>query len=130
MAIEGKEVCVMKWLSAILLCAVALVLVCPSFLYAECKEGQVDINTATEAQLRTVKGVGPKKAQLIIENRPYASVDDLRKIKGVGAKTLEKWRPSLCVGKAGAAPAKAAAREKEEEPKKEKEEKEESKEAE
>jgi len=99
----------MKWLSVGLFVAVALVLMCPSQLFAQCKEGQIDINTATEAQLRTVKGIGPKKAEAIIQNRPYSSLEDLRKIKGVGAKTLEKWRPSLSVGKKTAAPAKAEA---------------------
>lgn len=91
----------MKWTSSILLLALALPLVV-STLYAECKEGQVDINTATEAQLRTVKGIGPKKAEAIIAGRPFASVDELRRVKGIGEKTLEKLRPSLCVGKAAA----------------------------
>ncbi len=54
----------------------------------------MDINTATAAQLRTVKGIGEKKAEAIVEG-PYSSVDDLDKVKGVGAKTLEKWR-SIC----------------------------------
>jgi competence ComEA-like helix-hairpin-helix protein len=99
----------MKCLSALLLFTVAVTLVCSSILYAECKEGQVDINTASVAQLRTVKGIGPKKAEAIIAGRPYNSVDDLRKIKGVGSKTLDKWREQICVGKAGAAAPAAAA---------------------
>lgn len=98
----------MKRMSALVLLAVGATLVCSSILYAECKEGQVDINTASVAQLRTVKGIGPKKAEQIIAGRPYNSVDDLRKIKGIGAKTLDKWREQLCVGKAGAAPAASA----------------------
>lgn len=98
----------MKWMASILVLALALPVVVSS-LYAECKEGQVDINTATEAQLRTVKGIGPKKAEAIIAARPFSSVDDLRRVKGIGAKTLENLRPHLCVGKAAAekAPAKA-----------------------
>ena len=100
----------MRCLAALVLLAVALPLVCVSTLYAQCKEGQVDINTATEAQLRTVKGIGPKKATAIIEGSPYSSVDDLSRIKGVGEKTLEKWREKLCVGKKqAAAPAAAPA---------------------
>jgi competence ComEA-like helix-hairpin-helix protein len=117
----------MKYLSALLLLAVAVPLVCVSTLYAECKEGQVDINTASVAQLRTVKGIGPKKAEDIIAGRPYNSVDDLRKIKGVGSKTLDKWREQICVGKAGAAGAGAepVVKGKKAEPKEEKESKEE-----
>lgn len=98
----------MKYMSALVLLSVAAVLVCSSTLYAECKEGQVDINTSSISQLKTVKGIGDKKAEAIIEGRPYTSVEDLRKVKGVGAKTLDKWRDQLCVGKAGAAPAAAA----------------------
>lgn len=93
----------MKRMSAVVLFTVGVALVCSSALYAECKEGQVDINTASVAQLRTVKGIGPKRAEQIISGRPYNSVDDLRKIKGIGAKTLDKWREHICVGKAKAA---------------------------
>ncbi len=100
---HGKGGAPMKRMSALLLFAVGVALVCSSTLYAECKEGQVDINTASVAQLRTVKGIGPKRAEQIISGRPYNSVDDLRKIKGVGAKTLDKWREHICVGKAKAA---------------------------
>ena len=116
----------MKCLSALLLLAVAVPLVCVSTLYAECKEGQVDINTASVEQLRTVKGIGPKKAEAIIAGRPYNSVNDLRKIKGVGAKTLDKWREQICVGKAGAvrAVSEPVVKEKKAEPKEVKEPKE------
>ncbi|MDD5556266.1 MAG: helix-hairpin-helix domain-containing protein [bacterium] len=93
----------MKWLAPVLVVALALPLLVASDLSAACAEGQIDINTATEAQLRTVKGIGPKRAEAIIEGRPYSSVDDLRKVKGIGEKTLESMRPSLCVGKAAPA---------------------------
>jgi competence protein ComEA len=101
----------MRCLAALVLLAVVAPLMCVSPLHAQCKEGQVDINTATEAQLRTVKGIGEKKAQAIIEGRPFTSVDDLRRVKGVGAKSLEKWRDQLCVGKKKAAKAAVPAAE-------------------
>ena len=57
----------------------------------------VDINKASKAKLESVKGIGPAKAQRIIDGRPYESVDDLLKVRGIGEKSLEKMRPYLCV---------------------------------
>jgi len=71
----------------------------------------VDLNAATPAELDALKGVGPAKAKAIIDyrdkNGPFKSVDDLAKVKGFGAKTVDKLRPELTVG--GAAPAPTAA---------------------
>lgn len=67
----------------------------------------VDLNTATVADLEKVKGLGPVKSKAIIEyrdkNGPFKSVDDLKGVKGIGVKTIEKLRPELSVG--GEAPA-------------------------
>ncbi len=52
----------------------------------------VNINTADLATLETLKGLGPHKAQAIIDYRtakgPFVSVDDLSHVKGIGAKML------------------------------------------
>ncbi len=53
----------------------------------------VNINTATLAELETLPGVGPKTAQLIVDGRPYATVDDLLRVKGIGPATLTKIKP-------------------------------------
>lgn len=54
----------------------------------------VDLNTADEAQLRTVKGIGPVKAKAILayraRNGAFRSAGDLRKVKGFGAKTIAR----------------------------------------
>jgi competence protein ComEA len=55
---------------------------------------QVDLNTATLAQLVSLPGVGKKKAAAIIEyrikNGNFQSVNDLINVKGVGKKMLRK----------------------------------------
>ena len=62
----------------------------------------VDINTATAAQLDTVTGIGPSLAAAIVKERdahgPFRTVDDLRRVKGIGASKLESIRPSLVAG--------------------------------
>jgi len=63
----------------------------------------VNINTASLDEFVALhKGLGPAKAQAIIDyrkaNGPFKSVDDLRHVKGIGAKRLEKLRPELTVG--------------------------------
>jgi len=57
----------------------------------------LDLNTASIEELQTVKGIGPVLAARIVAGRPYESVDELTKIKGIGAKTLEKVRPYFSV---------------------------------
>jgi competence ComEA-like helix-hairpin-helix protein len=61
----------------------------------------VDVNQATLEDLQLLPGIGPKLAQRIIDERekkPFANVDDLRRVYGIGAKTLEKLRPYVTVG--------------------------------
>ncbi len=60
-------------------------------------QAKVNINTATSAELQSLPGVGPAKAQAIIAARPYTSIDDITKAKGVGPKTLMKWRDLITV---------------------------------
>jgi competence protein ComEA len=72
----------------------------------------VDLNTATEAQLKTVKGIGPVKAKAVVDyrakNGPFKSVDDLEKVQGFGKKTVESVRSQVTVGGAAAEKAKPA----------------------
>src|SRR5436190_1199070 len=54
---------------------------------------RLDVNTASEAELENVPGIGPSTAQRIIEARPFKSADDLQRVKGIGAgKRYEKIR--------------------------------------
>jgi hypothetical protein len=58
---------------------------------------QVDLNTATQAELEALPGIGPATAKKIIAGRPYASVKDLSK-SGVSAKTVDKIAPMVTAG--------------------------------
>lgn len=60
----------------------------------------IDLNTANREQLESLPGVGPKTADKIIAFRnqqPFASVDDLRHVSGIGDKRLETLRPMVTV---------------------------------
>lgn len=61
---------------------------------------RIDVNHATAAELRRLPGIGPTLSQRIIQKReeqPFRSVDDLRRVRGIGAKTLERLRPHVTV---------------------------------
>ena len=74
--------------------------------YAAEQKAPVDLNSASQKEIETIKGVGPATAKKIIESRPYASVDELSKA-GLSPKMIEKIKPFVTVGKtAPAAPAK------------------------
>jgi competence protein ComEA len=55
----------------------------------------VNVNTASEADLEALPGIGPALAARIIESRPYSSTADLDRVKGIGPKMLEKIGPYL-----------------------------------
>lgn len=62
----------------------------------------VNLNTATETELQTLSGVGPKKAADIIayrdQNGGFKTVEDLKNVSGIGDKTFERLAPSVTVG--------------------------------
>ena len=55
--------------------------------------GKIDINTATEKELKTIPGIGPVMAARIIAARPFQSAGDLKKVSGIGDKKYEAIRP-------------------------------------
>ena len=52
----------------------------------------ININQAALAELETLPGIGPSKAAAILANRPYATIDDLTHVPGIGEKTVEQLR--------------------------------------
>jgi competence protein ComEA len=59
----------------------------------------VNINTATKEELTSIKGVGEKRAQDIIDyrtkNGPFKTVDDLEKVPGVGPGLMKRVRSQV-----------------------------------
>jgi competence protein ComEA len=62
----------------------------------------VNLNTATEAQLETLPGIGAKGAQRILEfrqkNGGFKKIEDLMNVKGIGEKNFLKLKPYITVG--------------------------------
>jgi len=84
----------------------------------------INLNTATKDELVALPGIGPAKAQAILDYRaahgPFKSVEEVKDVKGIGAKRFEKLKGELTVAgastksaarpadKPSAAPARAA----------------------
>lgn len=68
---------------------------------ASAAQSKVNINTADASALDTVPGIGPSTAEKIIadreENGPFSSIEDLKRVSGIGDKKFEDMRDSICV---------------------------------
>ena len=68
-------------------------------LPAKAYELRLEINSATWVEWMQLKGIGEVLARRIVANReelgPFSGVDDLQRVPGVGAKTLDEIRPHL-----------------------------------
>ena len=85
-------------------------------LFAAARAGAIDtpvnINTASAAELASLSGIGPSKAEAIVEHREkngqFKTVDDLKLVRGIGDKMLEQLRPQVTVDGKGSQPKPAA----------------------
>lgn len=64
--------------------------------------GKVNINTASAADLQQLNGVGPSLAQRIVDDRKangaFATIEDLKRVSGIGDKKYAALADSICVG--------------------------------
>jgi competence protein ComEA len=66
------------------------------------KQAPVNVNTAGVSELTSLRGIGPALAGRIVEHRkehgPFARVEDLLEVKGIGPKLLASIRDRVTVG--------------------------------
>lgn len=82
-----------------------LLVVAMLFAFMHAAYAVVNINTASKEELEAVKGIGPVKAQAIIDyrqkNGQFVSVDDLTNVSGFGDKSVQNIRAEISTGGAG-----------------------------
>ncbi|MDD5387433.1 MAG: helix-hairpin-helix domain-containing protein [Sulfuricurvum sp.] len=70
-------------------------------LYVSLVFAVVNVNKANSAQLETLNGIGPSKAQEILKYRKahggFKTVDELVNVKGIGPKTLQNMKTQVSI---------------------------------
>ena len=68
---------------------------------ADAPNGRIDLNTATAEELCTLKGIGPVKAQAILDYRSqygkFVCIEEIMEVKGIGEGTYKKIKDDICV---------------------------------
>src|SRR5688500_11179494 len=79
-----------------------LIIALAALLFCGTSIAAVNLNTASKDELVALPGIGPAKAQAIIDYRnqhgPFKSIDELRKVKGIGEKLFVQIKPEVSIG--------------------------------
>ena len=79
-----------------------LLMIVTLFVMTGVANAEVNINSATQSQLEMLQGIGPAKAKAIIEyrekNGSFESIDDLKKVNGIGSETIKQLGDNVTVG--------------------------------
>ncbi len=79
-----------------------LLIIVTLFVFSTSAFAVVNINTAGQAELETLQGIGPAKAKAIVDHRrkngPFKSADDLQNVSGIGPVTMKRLRKDVTVG--------------------------------
>jgi competence protein ComEA len=59
--------------------------------------GKININMASQSEIETLPGIGPSKAQGIIENRSYSNIEEIKKVPGIGEATFQQIKDLITV---------------------------------
>ena len=86
------------------LCLSLLLIFFPAFAYAQ--GALININTASSAELQTLNGIGPSKAQAIIDyrngpNGPFETIEEIKNVSGIGDATYNNIKDFITVGNIG-----------------------------
>ncbi len=57
----------------------------------------IDLNTATQAELETLPGIGPVLAKRLISARPFADLEDFKRVPGIGPILRQRLLPKVMV---------------------------------
>jgi competence protein ComEA len=94
--------------NAMFRCLIALAFAVASQLAA----AALNLNTASKEELVALSGIGPAKAQAIIDYRVqhggFKTIEELKDVKGIGARRFEKLKPELTLASPAAKPAARA----------------------
>jgi uncharacterized protein YoxC len=58
---------------------------------------KVNVNTSSLEELTAISGIGEGLAEKIIAGRPYVSLDDMTRVRGISARSVAGWEPLLAI---------------------------------
>jgi len=86
-----------RFRSVLALAIFSLMMVASTQPAAAAQAKKIDLNSASQAELEGLKGIGAATAQKIIAARPYKSIDDLKNVSGIGQATFDDLKGLVTV---------------------------------